>query len=237
MKQSFLAIIPARSGSKGVPGKNIKALHGKPLIGYTVEAVLQSPYFEAEDVICSTDSPEIAEVARTFGAAVPWLRPPELAQDDTSSAAVVEDLVTRLDSHGRVYQHLVLLQPTSPLRTVTHINQAIEFYLEKKADAVISVAPVRESPFWMKTMDEAGVLSNLISLPEEYRQRQQLPLVYRPNGAIYIIRTEVFLRERSFCPAGSYGFVMDHHSSVDIDEEFDWIIAESLVKAANDSRK
>jgi len=237
VKQSFLAIIPARSGSKGIPGKNIKDLYGKPLIGYTVEAALQSPYFTAEDVICSTDSPEIAQVARSYGAAVPWLRPPELARDDTNSAAVVEDVVTRLASCGRYYQHLVLLQPTSPLRTVSHINHAIEFYLEKKADAVISVAPVRESPFWMKTMNEAGVLNNLISPSGEYLQRQQLPQVYRPNGAIYIIRTEVFLRERSFYPAGSYGFVMDRHSSVDIDEELDWIIAERLVKASDDSRK
>ena len=237
MVRSFLAIIPARSGSKGVPGKNIKELHGKPLIGYTVEAALQSSYFAEEDVICSTDSQEIARIASFYGAAVPWLRPPELAQDDSSTVAVVEDVVARLASCGRFYRHLVLLQPTSPLRTVTHINQAIEFYLEKDADAVISVAPVHESPYWMKTMNETGILSNFLSFSEDYRQRQQLPQVYRPNGAIYVIRTEVFLRERSFYPAGSYGFVMDRKSSVDIDEEFDWIIAESLVKAIGNSEK
>lgn len=233
-RNNFLVVIPAREGSKGIPGKNIKLLDGKPLIGYTIEAALDSKYLSKEVVICSTDSSEIASVAKTFGALVPFLRPAELGLDNSSTVSVIEDLVATLEEDNLKFKYIVLLQPTSPLRTAEHINRAIEFFLEKEADAVVSVAPVRESPYWMKTINDSGVLFNLLPEVQRYCQRQQLPLVYKPNGAIYIIKTGVFMEERSFYPSGCYGFVMDRKSSIDIDDEMDWLLAENIIRGSNE---
>jgi N-acylneuraminate cytidylyltransferase/CMP-N,N'-diacetyllegionaminic acid synthase len=229
-----LGIIPARGGSKAIRGKNIAIVAGKPLIAYTIQAALDANHIDR--VIVSTDSQEIAEVACAYGAEVPFLRPPELAQDDTPGIEPVLHAVQWLDEHeGYRPDYVILLQPTSPLRSVHDIEAAIDLALTNNADSVISVCEVKHHPYWAMRLNEDGRLvsflgMNLDNLLQKYPRRQDLPLVYAENGSIYLAKRSVLLEHKSFYGKRVYGYVMPDERSLDIDSLWDLQLAELILK-------
>ena len=180
-----IAYIPARGGSKGVPRKNIREVFGKPLIAYSIEAARASGLFEM--IFVSTDSREIADIAVAYGAEVPFLRYPEVAQDTTKTIDTMVSDVARLEALGRIFDVIVLLQPTSPLRRAEDIAGAVSLFESRGLDCggVVSVSEVEEHPLLMRTLNEDGTLKSLLGLPSTVR-RQDMPAVYRVNGAIYV---------------------------------------------------
>lgn len=217
-----LAIIPARGGSKGLPGKNIRMLAGKPLIAWTIEAALASPSIHR--TIVSTDDPEIAAVAKSHGAEVPFMRPAHLATDTATSM----DVVLHALQECLGYTHVVLLQPTSPLRTTQHIEAAFQLMTSRAATSCIAITKAEESPYWMFTKDAQDTIQKLINQPAATR-RQDLPDAYLPNGAIYISSTDLLVVEKSFISVGAVGYEMDASSFVDIDTADDFDTATKLV--------
>lgn len=227
-RPEILAVIPARAGSKGIEGKNIRSLGGKPLIAWTIEAARASK--QVSRTIVSTDSHEIAETARRFGAEIPFLRPADLAQDDTPG---VEPPLHALkwfhENEKYVPDLLLLLQPTSPLRTTQDIDDAVTLLGKKDADSVISVTPSPCHPYWMKCLDRGGRLTDFIKLNKSVTRRQDLPAVYILNGAIYLIRRNVFLQRRDWYTDKTYAFVMPRERSFDIDGEWDLRLVEKIL--------
>jgi CMP-N,N'-diacetyllegionaminic acid synthase len=224
-----LGIIPARSGSKSIPRKNIVVLAGKPLIAHTIQAALDAKH--TDRVIVSTDSQEIADVARLFGAEVPFLRPPELAQDDTPGIEPILHAVRWLSDNDDYHpDYVMVLQPTSPLRTAEDIKAAVQLAQKQHADSVVSVCPVRQHPYWMKRITDDGRLVDFLSLDRTYAARQDLPPVYALNGAIYLIRREILLERQTFYTEHTYAYVMPLERSVDIDTEIDFKLAELLMR-------
>jgi len=227
-KTEILAIIPARGGSKGVPRKCLKDLAGKPLIAYTIEAALDSNLVTR--VVVTTDDTEIAEVARNFGAEVPFLRPSFLAEDTTPTFPVVAHAVNFLmTEQGYKPDLLVLLQPTSPLRQATHIDEAITQLLVSGADSVVSICNAKDHPYWLKELQGDRVCDFLKAKPLVLR-RQDLPQVYILNGAIYISRTDVIVNRQCLLGEDTRGYIMDEEHSVDIDTPLDFLLAEALIK-------
>lgn len=222
-----LALIPARSGSKGLPGKNVREFHGRPLLHWTIAAVRESGV--AERVIVSTDDAAMAEIARAGGAEIPFLRSPELARDETPMLDVALDVLAKLEAEGFTADALLLLQPTSPLRSTKDVQAAAA--LLGDADAVVSVAPVKQHPHWLQRIDDEGRLQPYQPTVETAR-RQDLPPVFMLNGAIYFVRTEALRRERTFRPGNTRAYVMPPERSVDIDTEMDWRLAELLFSSA-----
>src|SRR4051812_4431834 len=174
-----LALIPARSGSKGLPGKNVRSFHGRPLLHWTIAAARESGI--AERVIVSTDDATMAEIAQAGGAEIPFLRPPELARDETPMLDAVLDALTKLETEGWAADAVLLLQPTSPLRGASDIQAAAALLGE--FDAVVSVAPVKQHPRWLQRINESGALQPYETGPEA-ACRQELPPVFMLNGAI-----------------------------------------------------
>lgn len=228
-ERNFLAIIPARGGSKRLPRKNVLELAGKPLIAWTIEAALQSRYIDR--VIVSTDDEEIAQAARQCGADVPFLRPEALARDETTSIDVLNHALQELENRGERYRYLVLLQPTSPLRSAAHIDAAIALLLDKQADAVVSVAELDHPVEWSNTLPENLSLDGFF--PARYRgmRSQDLPKRYRINGAIYITDVKRFRKENALVYDGnSFAYIMDRRVSIDVDEETDFLLAKALME-------
>lgn len=220
----FLAIIPARGGSKRIPRKNILDLGGKPLIAWTIEAALKSHYID--NVIVTSDEDEILSIARESGVST-IRRPTELATD---TAGTFDTLVHTLQNTSPRYDYIVLLQPTSPLRGSNHIDEAIEMLISKNADAVISVCPVDHSPLWSNTLPADGSMQNFLRDDVRNRRSQDLEPYYRLNGAIYICDTEKLLEEKTlFLNHNIFAYVMDRKHSVDIDEPIDLILADILI--------
>ncbi len=224
MADKFLGIIPARSGSKGLPNKNIKLLKGKPLLAWTIEEALSSKYLE--QVIVSTDSSEIAQIAINYGALVPFLRPKNLATDESPTVDTVLDLIKKLPN----YDYVVLLQPTSPLRTVEDIDSAIDIMKTAKAKALVSVCESDESPYWMYKMNANNILSPLVEATESISRRQDLPKSYTVNGAIYVAHTDYLLKNKSFFGAETLGYVMEKEKSFDIDSADDFKEVEMIIE-------
>jgi CMP-N,N'-diacetyllegionaminic acid synthase len=225
--RDVLALIPARSGSRGLPGKNIRSFHGRPLLHWTIAAARESGI--AERIVVSTDDAAMAEIAQAGGAEIPFLRPAELARDETPMLDAVLDALTKLEADGWTADAVLLLQPTSPLRRAADIQAAAA--LLGDFDAVVSVAPVKQHPHWLQRIDETGRLQPYELAPEA-ACRQELPPVYMLNGAIYLVRTEALRRERTFRPARTRAYVMPPERSVDIDTEIDWQMAELLFSSA-----
>mgnify|MGYP001392855038 FL=1 len=224
----LLALITARGGSKRLPKKNILKLADKPLIAWTIEASLKSPYID--EVIVSTDDVEIAEISRSYGADVPFIRPPELATENASSIDVLKHAVLTLKNLDRHFDYLILLQPTSPLRKATHINEAIQMYVDKKAKVVISVCEVSHPIEWAGLLPDDLSMDDFFSQELQGKRVQDLPQRYRLNGAIYIINIHEFLKHNSIMlKEGSYGFIMGREDSVDIDNHIDFKFAEFLI--------
>lgn len=225
-----VGIIPARGGSKGIPDKNIRPLVGQPLICYTIKAALEARLLSR--VLVSTDSPHIAQIAKEYGAEVPFLRPAELAWDDTPRLPVVRHAVAYLKkTEGYRPDIIVTLQPTSPLRMAEHIDAAIEMLVCTGADAVFSVCEAEHSPYWMRRVDADGRLVPVLPGSETYLQRQDLPVVYRINGAVYAETYETVCRDRPHADLDIRALVMERRKSIDIDEDLDLRIAETQLLA------
>lgn len=223
-----IAIIPARSGSKGLPDKNIKLLQNKPLLAYAVEAAAQSELFDCIHV--STDSGEYAQIAREYGADVPFLRNGELSGDTAGSWDVVRWVLGQYAARGQSFDMVTLLQPTSPLREAADIRQAYHLFEEKSADAVVSVCEVDHSPLWSNTLPEDGSMNGFLDQVANVG-RQQLPVYYRINGAIYMLRTALLAEGTpGLYREGTYAYVMPKERSVDIDDEVDFAIAQVLME-------
>jgi N-acylneuraminate cytidylyltransferase/CMP-N,N'-diacetyllegionaminic acid synthase len=222
-KSNCLAIIPARGGSKGIPGKNILPLLGKPLIAYTIDAARKASLIGR--VLVSTDDPEIAAIATQFGAEVPFLRPPELARDETPTLPVLQHLLTQLKlSENYEPEIIVLLQPTSPLRRAGDIDRAVTLLQQTGADSAVSLCAAEHSPYWMNRLKGDRVLPFLENVPN-YARRQDLPPVYRINGAVYATRRRILMEQNRLLGEDTRGMVMDAESSVDIDTLLDLKIA------------
>lgn len=225
----MLAIIPARSGSKGIPRKNITLVAGKPLIAYTILTALKTGHLER--VIVSTDSPKIASIARSFGAKVPFLRPASLAKDETPGILPILHALHWLEENeGYRPCYVICLQPTSPLRAVEDIENVIRIAEAKKAESLISVSPAKDHPYWMKKMDRKGRLRDFIALNRPIPRRQVLPRIYALNGAIYLARREVLLNRRTWYTKRTYAYVMPCERSLDIDTPWDLHLADLILR-------
>lgn len=227
MSIKYLAIVTARSGSKRLPGKNVRELCGKPLFVWSVLAGLNCPRIAR--TIVSTDSTDYQRIAIAAGADCPWLRDPALAADETSSADVVKDVLDRLGDEAKQYHALVLLQPTSPLRTAQDISAALALYEARNAPAVVSVSEAECPPAWMGQLPTDLVMDEFV--PTQFRglRSQDLGDWYRLNGAVYVIGIEEFRREFGFKPQGTLAYVMPRERSVDVDTAFDFELAEFLM--------
>ena len=226
----MIAIIPARCGSKGLPGKNIRDLHGKPMIAYTIKKALESKYIE--NVIVSTDCKEIEEVAKKFGAKSHFLRPEELALDDSKAIDNYIYTVDRLNSNfGYNIKNFIVLQPTSPLRVVDDIDDAVDIFQRKNADSVVSFTEEYHPIEWHKYLTEEGKFENIFN--ERLLNRQEYKPSYFPNGAIYVFKYELIKRNLYYSD-NSYAHIMPRHRSVDIDTLEDFQYAEFLISQKND---
>lgn len=222
-----IAIIPARSGSKGLKDKNIKDLCGKPLMAYSIEAACRSSQFD--EVMVSTDSEEYAEVARKYGADVPFLRSEMTASDTASSWDMVEEVLQGYERMGREFDTFCLLQPTSPMRTIEDILAAYKLYQSKCAGAVVSLCELEHPLSWCGALGEDGSLNGFIRR-EQGKQRQVQKKYYRLNGAIYIVSVLEFRKDPFLYRENTYAYIMPRDRSVDIDTEFDFRFAEFLIK-------
>jgi CMP-N-acetylneuraminic acid synthetase len=226
---NVLFFIPARGNSKGLPGKNIRVLHGKPLITWTIEAALTCGI--KGRVVVSTDSNEIASVAKKSGAEVPWLRPDELAGDESSTMDAVIHFLNKEAESGYSPKHIVILQPTSPLRNAMHIKEAFELYTRPGVQSVVAVCQTEHHPYWCNTLPEDKSMDGFIRQEVMGMRRQDFPVYYRINGAIYIARVENVIQNANVVYGQSgKAYIMDRKSSVDIDTELDFIQAEFLMK-------
>ncbi len=223
--KKILAIIPARGGSKGVPRKNIRILAGKPLIAWTLEEAKRSKYIDK--CIVSTEDEEIKSVAEAWGGNVPFMRPMELAQDNTPGIEPVLHAIKMLPG----YDFVVLLQVTSPLRTVEDIDGAIAYCLNRDCESCVSVTEVEHSPYWMYQIDIQDQLKPILKIEKEKSfQRQKLPKVYQLNGAVYVASVEFVQKEQEFIGEETLGYVMPQERSYDIDTMMDFEVAEVLMK-------
>lgn len=221
-----LALIPARGGSKGIKDKNIVDLCGKPLLAYTVEAAVQSSYID--DVVVTTDSQVIADVAIKYGAQVPFMRPERLAQDTSTTLEAVLHAIEELRKQRKDYDVLVLLQPTAPLRDAKDIDDAIEVFVANNRAPLVSVSEVNDHPILMRTITEEGKLHNLLNVGSTCR-RQDMPKIYRVNGSIYINNVMEINESTSFND-NCVPYIMEKNHSIDIDEMIDLKIAEEYLK-------
>ncbi len=221
-----LAIIPARSGSKGLKDKNIKELSGLPLIAYSIKAALISGKFS--HVMVSTDSPLYAKIAMEYGAEVPFLRDEATSGDTASSWDTVREVLRKYQQLGMEFDTITLLQPTSPLRTAEDIVKAFDLYCEKGATSVISVCKPEHSPLWCNTLPESLCMDGFLNLSNN-RPRQALGSYYRLNGSIYIVDTKLIIAGNDIYNSNSYAYIMPPEHSIDIDTELDFLIAETVL--------
>lgn len=230
MDKRILAIIPARGGSKGIPRKNIKNLNGKPLIAYTIEEAKKSKYIDR--IVVSTEDEEIASVSKKFGAEIPYLRPVELAKDDSPTVDCVIHMVNWLKEKEKyVPDYVCLLQCTSPLRTFEDIDGTIKKAIElKDFDGVVSVCESEVNPYWTNIF-EGNKLKYFIKEGKGIKRRQDLPKIYKINGAVYVVRTNELVDNKTLEPECLAGFVMENDKSIDIDSIKDFIMAELMMKS------
>mgnify|MGYP000891443067 CR=1 FL=1 len=225
--RSILGFIPARAGSKGVPGKNLRLLAGKPLILHTIETAKASGVFDY--LLVSTDGIEIARVAREAGAEVPFLRPAELANDTARGIDALIHAIEWCEGQGLYYDWVMTLQPTSPLRSVDDILGACRLMIERDAQAVVSVCEVDNHPWLCNTLPEDLNMENFIR-PEIFGlNRQELPVFYRLNGAIYLSQWDFIKKMDTFYGPRTFAYIMPKSRSVDIDTEIDFLLAELLI--------
>ncbi len=224
----ILGVVPARGGSKGVPGKSIKLLGGVPLIIHTIRAAQEAACLDR--IWVSTDDSRTAGVAEQYGVPVPWLRPAELATDDARMEDALFHLLERLDA-DEMYRPdgVLILQPTSPFRRPETIRRAVELFVERGGATVISVSPARHHPCWCYSIDPtSGTLRPFIGELSKPLPRQKLPDAYVIDGSIFLYSTATFLPGRSMYSDVIYPLMIPPEDSIDIDTPYDWEIAEGL---------
>lgn len=225
-----IAIIPARGGSKGLPGKNIRPLCGKPLIAWSIERALQSHYVDA--VVVTTDSEEIADVALRYGAEVPFLRPAHLASDTASSVdTVLHALDHYRDTLGKTFDYVVLLEPTSPLREVGDIDSMLDKLLAHADDfdAIVSVGEVHEHPSIMKRLEGNTMQPFYANLAMTSRRQDNVP-AYFPYGVAYVVSTDTLYSLQTFYPPRATFFEIKRHQCFEIDDLCDFLVVETMMK-------
>jgi CMP-N,N'-diacetyllegionaminic acid synthase len=228
----ILAIIPVRGGSKGVPGKNIKFLGGKPLLAYTSEIALQSKLLT--EVIVSTEDKQICDVAKSLGLKVPFIRPVELAQDQTPTIDVIIHALKWYEKQTIFFDAVCLLQATSPFRSLEFLDKAIEKFMESDCDSLVSVqkVPQEYNPHWVFEADSTGNLKIATGEDEIISQRQKLPMAYHRDGSIYITKTEVLLNQNSLYGKSITYIESESQFYVNIDTMEDWEKAEMMIQKA-----
>jgi CMP-N,N'-diacetyllegionaminic acid synthase len=225
----ILGLIPARGGSKGVLRKNIRLLNGKPLLAYTAESSLKCRNLAR--IILNTEDEEIAEVGRKYGLDVPFMRPPELALDSTSSFAVVRHTLLNLENAGEKFDAVCLLQPTNPLRRSEDIDACIELFARSSADCVISVLPVPHeyNPKWVFWKNEDGRLNLSTGDAEIITRRQDLPPAFHRDGSVYVTRRDTIIKDSSLYGNRVLGYEISPEFSANIDTEQDWQAIEKRI--------
>lgn len=227
-----LAVITARSGSKGLKDKNIRLLGGYPLLAYSIRAAQESGMFD--EIFVSTDSGNYAEIARQYGANVPFLRSGTIAGDHASSWDAVREAIERYQEAGKRFDTVALLQPTSPLRSAADIRNGYKLFEEKTADYVIGVCLTDHSPLWCNTLPEDMSMDGFISREIDSKPRQELPEYYRINGALYIVKVSMLDGVEDMYHRGCYAYVMPQERSIDIDTDFDFKLAELMMTQVKD---
>lgn len=227
-KHKIVCVIPARGGSKGIPRKNIKLLAGKPLIAYTIGHALQSQYIDR--TIVSTDDREIADISRQYGAEAPFMRPADLAGDHVATIDVLLHAVQWLEKQEKYdFDILVLLHATTPLRSVDDINSCIKMIVETKSDNVFSVTEAHRNPYFnMVEAGDDGIAT--LSKKGDYATRQSAPKVYDMNASIYVWWKDVLKSEKKIFLKKSHIYIMPKERSIDIDDDFDFKVAEFLLQ-------
>lgn len=224
----MIAIIPARGGSKGLPGKNIKEFCGKPLIIYAIEAAQKAK--SVSRIIVSTDDEKIAKIAKENGAEIPFLRPANLATDIALAIDNYIYTINRLNAEQNLnIQEFMVLQPTSPLRTFEDIDRAVELFYEKKADSIISVTEMPHPPVWAKRINIKGAIEEYFSGNEGLKNRQEIEKAYIPNGAIFILKESLLKNQYTYYSDKTFPYIMPPNRSVDIDNDMDFEFAEFLM--------
>lgn len=229
---SVVAIVPARGGSKGIPGKNIKPLCGKPLLAYTADVIRTAGIFDR--ALLSTDSKDIADMGRAFGLEAPFLRPEALARDDTPMLPVIEHALEWLERDGTKVDTVVLLQPTQPLRTAADVVRAVRLLEEGHCDSVASVValPPHMCPDYVMRIDEEGRLVNFLPEGARVTRRQGVRPAYVRDGTVYATRAETIRKHRSLYGATCLPLVIDAERSINLDSEADWQEAERRLGCA-----
>lgn len=231
-EKRVLGIITARGGSKGLPGKNVKPLCGKPLIGWTIEAAKQSHLID--DIVVSTDCEQIASISREFGAEIPFLRPANLATDEATSFDVIKHAIEQLQEDGREYEYVISLEPTSPLRESHDIDNAVYQMIEKGAGAIVGVCRAESTnPCFMYRKNTDGFLKSFIAEKIDSSlaiRRQDIEPVYYLEGSVYVSRIDVFLERQGFYHEGTMGYEVPKWKSPEIDDEIDFLLVEAIMK-------
>jgi len=226
--RTVLGLIPARGGSKRLPKKNIKMIANKPLLLWTLEAGKQSKFIDR--LIVTSDDEQILKISAEHGAEIVQ-RPVELSEDHTSTFDAIKHTIEKIEEK---YDFICLLQPTSPLRHSNHIDEALELLIEKKSDAIISVSEMNENPHWSNTLNEDNDMSKFLKPEIKNKRSQDLKTFYHINGAIYICKTDMLLAQKTFfIKSNIYAYIMDRESSIDIDNEFDFLLADLILKNKN----
>lgn len=224
-----LAIICARSGSKGLPDKNIKLLNGKPLLAYTIDAAAKSNMFA--EIFVSTDSAQYADIAKKYGAKVPFLRSKETAGDSASSWDVVNETLERYRKIGREFDTICLLQPTSPLRRAEDIIGGYNLMAQKNANAIVAVCETDHSPLWCNVLPDNLSMKGFIPNEVINKPRQEIPSYYRVNGALYIVKTSLLNNDFVLYNDSCYAYVMEKKYSIDIDDKLDFQMAQIIMSS------
>lgn len=223
----LLAVIPARAGSKRLPGKNIRHLAGLPLIAWTIRTAIDAGVFDK--LLVSTDNEEIAEVAVRYGASVPWLRPAELSTDTASSVDVVLHTLSACEAAGEAADSVMLLQPTSPFRSVETVRRAVELHRKAGSPPVVTVCSAKAHPAWCFRIDHGGRLHGYAGDGTLPARSQDLPPVYQLNGSVYLATANDLRNERSFLCSRTRALVVTQpEESIDIDDAWDWRLAECI---------
>lgn len=230
--KNILAIIPARGGSKGLPRKNLLDAAGKPLLAWTIDEALKSRFIDR--LILSSEDKEIMASAREWGCEVPFSRPQELATDEASTAAVVLHALQNLEE---TYDYVVLLQPTSPLRSQQDIDSCIEECHKKNAPSCVTVSTAEKNPFWMYFLDKDKHMQAVIDTSSRPGRRQELPTAYALNGAVYVVNREWFQKTGTFVTDETIAQIMPKERSIDIDTELDLTIFRCLVNSARTEKR
>ncbi len=230
MNMNILGVITARGGSKEIPGKNIKLLGKKPLISYTIKVAKKSQHIT--DLIVSTDNQEIAEVARQYGAEVPFMRPKELAEDKTPHLPVMQHAIRFMEEKlGKKFDYVVILQPTSPFRTAEDIDETLEVLIKNGADSAVSLVEIEsaEHPMKIKKIENDLVVSYCCMEEKEGIRRQDLPIAYKRNGSVYAMRRDLIIKDNRLYGEKIVGHIVPKERSIDIDSPIDWLKAEYML--------